>query len=56
MLKTVSVVPIVIGALRTISHRFQEWLSKGKIECPLEMLEKVCLLGTARILRKVLDT
>ena len=37
--KTVSVVPIVIGVLGTISHRFQDWLAKGKIECPVEMLQ-----------------
>ena len=55
-LKKVSIVPIVIGALGTISHRFHDWLFKSKIECPVEMLQKVCLLGTAKILRKVLDT
>ena len=34
-LKTVSIVPIVIDALGKIRHRFQDWLSKGKIECPV---------------------
>ena len=30
--------------------------NNNNIKCPVEMLQQVCLLGTARILRKVLDT
>ena len=55
-LKSVVIVPVVIGALGTISHRCRGFLGKGNITSPIEFLQKVCLLGTARILRKVMDT
>ena len=55
-LKSVVIVPVVIGALGTISHRCRGFLGKGTITSPIELLQKVCLLGTARILRKVMDT
>ena len=50
------IMPVVIGALGTISHRCRGFLGKGNITSPIELLQEVCLLGTARILRKVMDT
>ena len=32
------------------------YIKKISIQCPIELLQKGCLLGTARIDRKVLDT
>ena len=55
-LKSVVIVPVVINALGTISHWCRGFLGKGNITSPIELLQKVCLLGTARILRKVMDT
>ena len=55
-LKSVVILPVVIGALGTISYRCQGFLGKGNITSPIELLQKVCLLRTARILRKVMDT
>ena len=55
-IREVIIIPIIIGALGTINCRFEEWISRIGIECPTELLQKACLLGRARILRKVLDT
>ena len=53
--RNVKVVPIVIGALGTISTEFENWLQVIKLRNQVEPLQRACLLGTARILRKVLD-
>lgn len=53
--KKVIVIPIVIGALGTVSKKFESWVKKTGVDCPVELLQKACLLGTARILRKVLS-
>ena len=54
--KEVTIVPLIIGALGTIGKNFERWLKKIEIECSIELLQKACLLGTAKIIRKVLDT
>ena len=53
---TVTVVPIMIGALGTVSKDKEKWLAEIGVTCRLESLQRACLLGTARILRKVLNT
>ena len=52
----VTVVPIIIGALGTVSKDLKKWLAEIGVTCRLESLQRACLLGTARILCKVLDT
>ena len=52
----ITIVPIIIGALGTIDMQFEKWIKKLEINTDLKTLQKACLLGTARILRKVLDT
>ena len=54
--KKVTVTPIVIGALGTIGVNLDKWLKKVGMEKYKDIMQKACLLGTARILRKVLDT
>ena len=54
-MKKVTVIPMVIGALGTVSKRIQSWIKKIGVEVRTEQLQKTALLGTARILRKVLD-
>ena len=54
-LKKVEVVPVVIGALGCISKGFSGWMETLGIKLDVGMLQKSVLLGTARILRKVLD-
>ena len=55
-MKEVEVIPVVIGALGSVTKNFEKWLQKLDLEITVEMLQKPCLLGTARIIRKVLDT
>ena len=55
-LRRVTVVPIIIGALETISKDIEKWLPEIGDTCRLESFGRACLLSTARILRKVLDT
>ena len=54
-MKDVEVIPVVIGALGRVTKRFEKWIQKLDLEITVEMLQKPCLLGTARIIRKVLD-
>ena len=54
-MKDVEVIPVVIGALRTVTKQFEKWIQKLDLEITVEMLQKPCLLGTARIIRKSLD-
>ena len=52
---SVMVVPIVVGALGMVTNKLRFYLDKIKFKPGIEPLQKTCLLGTARILRKVLD-
>ena len=55
-MKKASVIPVVIGALGTISKNFNGWIKKLEIDDTKDLMQKACLLGTAKIIRKVLDT
>ena len=55
-LRTVTVVPVMIGTLGTVSIDIEKWLAEIGDTCRSESSQEACLLGTARILRKVLDT
>ena len=55
-LNQVEVIPIVVGALGTVSKRLEGFLEKIGTVIPTEMLQKTVLLGTARIIRRVMDT
>ena len=54
-LKKVEIVPIVVGSLGSISTELSNWLKKLDINVKTEHLQKTALLGTARILRRVLS-
>ena len=54
-LNQVEVIPIVVGALRTVSKRLEAFLEKIGTVIPVEMLQKIALLGTARIIRRTID-
>ena len=45
--------PVIIGALGTVSKDIEKWLAEIGVTCRLESLQTACLLCTARILRKV---
>ena len=54
-LKMVEVVPVVIGALGSVTKGFDRWIEKFGIPFNVGVMQKTALLGTARILRKVLE-
>ena len=49
-MKDVEVIPVVIGELGTVTKQFEKWIQKLDLEITVEMLQKPCLLGTARII------
>ena len=49
------VIPIVVGSLGTLTVRHRPFLALLTTEMSSETIQKAALLGTARILRKVLD-
>ena len=51
----VKIIPVIIGALGTLPKCLPKWLRALNMTCDIELLQKVCLLGSARILRRVLD-
>ena len=54
--KKVTIVPIVIGALGTLSKDVCSWMDKIEMREKTDLLQKACLLGTAKIIRRTLDT
>ena len=52
----VKIIPIVIGALGTVPKGLLKGLEDLEMTNAFDLLQKECLLGSARILRKVLDT
>ena len=55
ILSQVVVVPVVTGSLGVTSKRLKDWLEKVNVKCSIELLQKAVLLGTAKILRQVLE-
>ena len=54
-MRKVEVIPVVIGALGTVKKHFEKWIEKLDSGLTIETSQKPCLLGTAKIIRKVLD-
>ena len=52
-MKKVVVIPIVAGALGTITTKFEKYIESLEIE--IRIVQKSALLGAARIIRKVLS-
>jgi len=50
------VIPVIIGATGTISNSFRKYLSNIPGKHEVKEIQKTAILGTAHILRKVLDT
>ena len=55
-IRHLEVVPVVIGALGVVSNRLHAWLEKLGVTIRTGLLQKTALLGTARILRKLLES
>ena len=47
--------PIIVSALGSVSKQSEKWIEDLGIDVGTVFLQKTTLLGTARILRKVLD-
>ena len=54
-MRKVIVVPVVIGALGAVSVNFKEYMRQIGVNVRLEIIQKTALLGSAKILRKVLS-
>ena len=54
-MRKVIVVPVAIGALGAVSVNFKEYMKRIGVNVRLEVIQKTALLGTAKILRKVLS-
>ena len=54
-MQKVFIVPIIIGALGSVTKNLGKNLEMINFVKGVEPLQKACLLGTARIIRKVLD-
>ena len=55
-MRKVMVIPVVIGALGCVTKSLDKWLEKLDIQISTAFLQKTALLGTARILRRVLQS
>ena len=55
-LRKVTVIPVVVGALGCITKNAEQCIEKIGIKIRTEVIQKTALLGTASILRKVLET
>ena len=53
-MKTV-VIPVVVGALGTVKKGMVENIKKVSERATMTEIQKICMLGSARILRKVLS-
>ena len=54
-MKKVVVIPTAVGELGTITTKFERSIESLGIEIRIEHVQKSALLGTARIIRKVLS-
>ena len=52
----VGIVPIIMAALGITSKSLKDWLGKLELKSSIELLQKAVLLGTAKIVKKVLET
>ena len=55
-IRHLEVVPVVVGALEVVNNRLDAWLEKLGVTIRTRLLQKTALLGTARILRKLLES
>ena len=54
-MRKVIVVPVVIGSRGAVSVNFKECMKRIGVNGRLDVIQKTALLGTAKILRKVLS-
>ena len=55
-IRHLQVIPVVVGALGVVNNRLDAWLEKLGVTIRTGPLQRTALLGTARILRKLLES
>ena len=53
--RKICIIPIINGALGTLSRNFKFWASKIEVYDHVDLMQKASVLGTAKITRRVLD-
>jgi len=54
-IKSVTVLPVVIGVLEAVSQRFAGHVNEDAAKIKLEIIQKTALLEIVRLLKKVLS-
>ena len=54
-IRSIKAIPVVVGALGSTSKKLKKYVEELGDVINTALLQKTALLGTARILRKVLD-
>ena len=54
-MKKVIVISLIVGALEIITTKFEKYIKNLGTEIKIKLVQKSALLGTARIIRKVLS-
>ena len=54
--RKVVIIPIIIGALGTLSKNFKRYVEQLEMGQMTSLLQKTCVLGTAKITRRTLET
>ena len=52
----IEIVQIIVGALGIVSKNLEGWMKKISVKGRTAQLQKATLWGTARIMRKILET
>ena len=52
-MRKVEVIPVVIGALGTVTKHFEKWIERFDSDLTIEASQKPCLLGMVRIIQSV---
>ena len=56
VMRKIEVIPIVVGALGAVSRKLGNWIEKLDVDIRIELLQKTALFGTARTLRRSLES
>ena len=54
-MRKVKVIPLVIGALGTVTKHFDKCIEQLNLDLIIKALQMPCLLETVKIIQKVLD-
>ena len=54
-IRSIKIIPVVVRELGSTSKKLKKYIEELGVVISIALLQKAALLGTARILRKVLD-